>query len=69
MTDYTRALLRDTGRDGSPIRAARQAASEHLDERCLRCATELAQADLAGGTIDDSVIRPLHAIAEDWTIE
>jgi hypothetical protein len=67
LVDYTRTLLREPG-DSTSIRAARQAASGRLEERCFAFAAELARAAGGQSAIEDDVVRPMRAIVEDWAV-
>ena len=70
MTDYTRALLGEAGHERSAIMAARHAAGGRLDQRCFAYAAELTQrAAVAHRAIEDGVVRPMRAIAEDWVVD
>jgi hypothetical protein len=69
MTDYTRALLREAGHAHSAVATARQAAGSRLDQRCFACAAELTRATVAQSSVEDGVVRPMRAIADDWIVD
>lgn len=77
MADYARTLMRQAG-PRSTVLAARLAAAQRLDQRCVASAQALADviaeqtqrgiADLGAvrRLVEDGVVRPLRSLVEDW---
>ena len=67
MTEYTRELLQEPGDGRSAIKAARRAAGDRLDGRCFEFAADLMRVAAVASAVEDGVLRPMQAIAEDWS--